>query len=66
MSADYVVAAMVACPRCGVGAGSPCVVRACKNGYRNCDYAICAYWKELPEPHLERAVAARRASEATS
>jgi hypothetical protein len=59
---DYVAAAMVACPRCGSASGSPCWERACKNGYRNCDYAVCSYRKELPEPHLERAVAARKAS----
>lgn len=58
---DYVEAAMVACPRCRVAVGSKCVVRACRNGYRDCEYAICAYWKELSEPHLERAVAARKA-----
>lgn len=62
MKLDYVEAAMVACPRCSVAEGKPCVVRACKNGYRNCNYAICAYWKELDEPHLERAVAARKAA----
>jgi hypothetical protein len=59
---DYVEAAMVHCPRCKARSGSPCRVRACRNGYANCDYAVCSYMKELPEPHLERAVAARRAA----
>jgi len=57
---DYVEAAMVACPRCRAAEGNPCTVRACRNGYQNCDYAICAYLKELPGPHLERAVRARK------
>jgi len=60
MSLDYVAAAMVACPRCGAAIGAPCRVRACRNGYRDCDYKACSYFKELPEPHLERAVHARR------
>lgn len=62
MSLDYVAAAMVPCPRCGARTGSPCIVRACKHGYKNCEFKICSYWKELPEPHLERAVAARVAA----
>lgn len=56
----YIEAAMVACPRCRASVGKKCVVLACRNGRRNCDYAICAYWKELAEPHLERAVRARQ------
>lgn len=59
---DYIEAAMVNCPRCRAAIGSKCVERACRNGYRNCEYAICSYWKELPEPHLERAVAGRKAA----
>lgn len=59
----YVAAAMVACPRCRASVGSPCVVRACRYNYPNCTYAICSYWKELPDPHLERAVAARKAGQ---
>jgi hypothetical protein len=62
MSAEYVAAAMVACRRCGAEVGSPCFVIACRNGYRECTYKACSYRKELPEPHLERAVAARLAS----
>lgn len=58
---DYVEAAMVRCPRCGSAVGKPCTVLACRNGYANCDYVVCSYRKELPEPHLERAVAARKA-----
>jgi hypothetical protein len=58
---DYVAAAMVSCPRCKAAVGSRCTEWACRNGYRDCDYAICAYRKELDEPHLERAVAARKA-----
>lgn len=61
ISADYVAAAMVPCPRCGAKTGSPCRVRACRNGYANCTYKVCSYFKELPGPHLERAVAARLA-----
>ena len=57
---DYVAAAMVACPRCKAATGSPCRVGACRHGYARCDYAICFYWKELAEPHLERAVKARQ------
>ena len=57
---DYVEAAMVACPRCQAEAGSPCSEWACRNGYRNCRYAVCAYRKELPQPHLERAVMGRK------
>lgn len=56
----YVEAAMVACPRCGAPAGSPCRERACRNGYRNCQFAVCSYIEELPQPHLERAVKARK------
>lgn len=56
----YVTAAMVPCPRCKAAIGSPCTVWACRNGYANCDYAVCAYRKEMPEPHLERAVKARQ------
>jgi len=62
---NYMAAAMVACPRCRAAVGSPCTIRACRNGYRNCDYAVCSYRKELPEPHLERAVAARQSESAT-
>lgn len=57
---DYVSAALAPCPRCGSQVGSPCTVLACRNGYTNCDYAVCAYRKELDRPHLERAVAARQ------
>lgn len=57
---DYADAAMVPCPRCRARVGKPCAERACRHGRRNCDYAICSYWKDLPEPHLERVVAARR------
>jgi hypothetical protein len=57
---NYVAAAMIVCPRCEAKAGSPCVVRACRNGYLNCNYAVCSYWKELTEPHLERAVKSRQ------
>ena len=39
---DYVSAAMVSCPRCGAKVGSPCRVRACRHGYKNGDYAVCA------------------------
>lgn len=60
--AAYVEAAMVACPRCGAPSGSPCRVRACRHGYPNCYYKVCSYLKELPEPHLERAVVARKAA----
>jgi len=59
---EYVEAAMVACPRCNVAAGRPCIAIACKHNYRNCQFKICSYWKELPEPHLERAVKARQES----
>lgn len=61
---DYVEAAMVACPRCRANVGSPCRVGACRNGRSHCDYKVCFYWKELPEPHLERAVKARQRIEA--
>jgi hypothetical protein len=61
---DYVEAAMVSCPRCRVEVGSRCVERACRNGYRDCTYAVCSYYKELPEPHLERAVRARQEASA--
>lgn len=61
---DHIEAAMVACPRCKAKVGSPCVVRACRNGYRNCQFAVCAYWREAEEPHLERAVAGRQAAAA--
>lgn len=57
---DYVAAAMVACPRCKAGTGRPCRVRKCRNGYAGCTYAVCSVLVELPEPHLERAVAARQ------
>lgn len=57
---DYVSAAMVPCPRCQARIGAPCTVRACRNGYRDCRYKACSYRKELPEPHLERAVKARQ------
>lgn len=60
----YADAAMVGCPKCRAAVGNPCVTLACKNGRRNCDYAICAYWRELSEPHLQRVVAARKAAEA--
>ena len=62
MGEDYVAAAMVACPRCKAATGSPCRVRKCRNGYRDCRYAVCSVLVELPEPHLERAVAARQAA----
>jgi hypothetical protein len=58
--AEYVAAAMVACPRCRVPAGSPCRVLACRNGYKGCTFKVCAYYKELDKPHLERAVKARQ------
>jgi hypothetical protein len=35
-------------------------VLACRNGYKDCTYKVCAYYKELTEPHLERAVKARQ------
>ena len=56
----YVAAAMVRCPRCKAPVGSPCRVRACRNGYTDCSYKVCSYLKELSEPHLERAVKARQ------
>lgn len=55
----YVEVATVACPRCEAPVGTPCRVRECRNGYRNCTYAVCSVWRELDEPHLERAVKAR-------
>lgn len=59
-SDQYIEAAMVACPRCSAAVGKPCTVLACRNGYRDCRYKVCSYYKELPEPHLERAVKARQ------
>jgi len=56
----YIAAAMVACPRCKAAIGKPCIERACRHGYRDCQYAICSYWAEQPTPHLERAVHARQ------
>lgn len=66
MSADvtlteYANAAMVSCPKCGAAVGDPCRVRACRNGYVDCDYKVCSYLRDLPEPHLQRVVAARTA-----
>lgn len=60
--ADYVAAAMIRCPRCRAAVGAPCTELACRNGYRNCQFAVCSYRKELPEPHLERSVAAALAA----
>jgi hypothetical protein len=57
---DYVTAATVACPRCKAAVGSPCRVRKCRNGYRDCRYVACSVLVELPAPHLERAVKARQ------
>lgn len=56
----HIEAAMVACPRCKRAVGQACIERYCKNGYRNCDYAICARWRETVEPHMERSVNARQ------
>lgn len=62
MNEDYITAAMVGCPKCSVGVGKPCRERYCRNGYRECQYAICSAWRDRSEPHLERAVKARLAA----
>ena len=44
----------IACPRCGSAAGVPCREGYCKNGYRNCTYAICHRVRDMEEPHVAR------------
>lgn len=44
----------IACPRCRSAAGDPCRERYCRNGRRDCDYAICSRIRDLPEPHVAR------------
>ncbi len=56
-------AAVVRCPVCVVAAGQPCIYLGCKNGYKNCEFAVCAQYYERSEPHLQRLVAARSAAQ---
>lgn len=59
----YIEAAMIRCPRCGSQEGSKCWEWKCIHGRKGCDFRICARKGERSEPHLERAVAARKAKE---
>lgn len=57
----YIEAAMVACPVCKAPEGVPCQEGYCKNGYQNCPYNICYRIRDKEQPHLQRAVKARKA-----
>lgn len=50
------------CTTCSAPVGRPCRERYCKNGYRDCEYAICARWRELETPHIARRALAEAAS----
>lgn len=60
MSADnpYAEAAKVDCPSCIAKRGEPCREAYCKNGYRDCTYAICHRIRDKETPHLSRVTAA--------
>jgi hypothetical protein len=58
----YADAAKVECPGCKAAIGVPCWEWYCKNGYRDCTYAICARKRDRPEPHIARLAAAAVAS----
>lgn len=44
----------VVCPTCNSDKGTPCRENYCKNGYRDCTYAICNAVRNMPEPHVSR------------
>ena len=61
MTSHHLDAATVPCPHCGAGIGHPCRVRKCRQGIPGCTYKACSVVVDLPEPHFERAFAAKQA-----